>query len=136
MSPYGTAACKPPRPTCAPTSYSNDKGGSITVYHLTVTTCPSELLELLYKEFEAELERGRTYPQEGPIGLEGFKAYYFAGDVFVGIIAPGSSEVKNEVKGVEGSVEAAQAGRKWEECVAGAYYVRFYRFLSFRLAGL
>ena len=115
MSPYGATPAKAPRETLASTSYSN----RVTVHHVTKSTCPAELIEILFTEFESTLEAGRTYPQEGPIGVEGFRDYFFAGDVFVGIIVPEGVEVGEVPK----DVESARAGRDWSECVAGCYYV-------------
>lgn len=121
MSPYGSAPPKPPRETLASTSYSNEVGGSITVHHVNKDSCPKDLLEILFEEFDKELAAGRTYPQEGPIGIDGFRDYFFHGDVFVGIIAPpGATEQQSDTPS---SVEAARAGRNWGDCVAGSYYV-------------
>lgn len=119
MSPYGSTPTKPPKDILASTAYSNNVD-SITVHHVNKDTCPKDLLGVLFEEFEKELEIGRTYPQEGPIGLDGFRDYFFHGDVFVGIIAsPDSSDASTPY-----SIEAAQVGRDWSDCVAGSYYVR------------
>lgn len=68
-----------------------------------------------------------TYPQEILQGetytLEMFENYFFAADVIVGIIGEG------EAPGVDGAstpvgIEEARNGRKWEDCVAGVYYVK------------
>lgn len=117
MSPYGSTPTKAPHDILAPTSYSNDVG-KIVVYHVNKESCPKELLQVLYEEFDKELELGRTYPQEGPIGFDGFKDYYFYGDVFIGIIAPSDP---NAV--IAPDIEAARAGREWIDSVAGCYYV-------------
>ncbi|KAB5592475.1 L-azetidine-2-carboxylic acid acetyltransferase [Ceratobasidium theobromae] len=94
-------------------------GYSILVVHLTRESAPSELIKLLHEDFEEELESGKTYPQEGPMGRTAFEAYFFAADVFVGVLVPtaeaGSAE--NE------SIEKARAGRDWDESVVGSYYI-------------
>lgn len=126
MSPYESGPSKSPRPTLAPTTYSSSNS-NIIVHHVTKDTCPQQLLEILYEEFEKELEIGRTYPQESPIGLEGFQNYFFQGDVFVGTIciAPETAQTtSSKVVMVPDGIEEARAGRDWEDCVAGSYYVR------------
>jgi hypothetical protein len=122
MSPYGAAPARPPRTEAiAPTIYD----GRISVYHVTKESCPAELINVLCEEFEKELGVGRTYPQEGPIGAESFKDYFFHGDVFVGIIIPECEDASM----LHADVEAARAGREWNDCVAGSYYVLTISFL-------
>jgi len=126
MSPYGSSQSKPPRDILASTAYSNSSGSIISVHHVNKTSCPQELLQVLHEEFEKELEIGRTYPQEGPIGYEGFREYFFQGDVFIGIIiAPETIDYSSNGKIiVPNGVEAARDGREWKDCVAGSYYVK------------
>lgn len=123
MSPYGSGASTSPREILASTAYSNSSG-AITVHHVNKGSCPQDLLDVLHEEFEKELKIGRTYPQEGPIGRDGFRNYFFQGDVFIGIIVP---ETVDYPSGgdiiVPDGVEAARAGREWKDCVAGSYYV-------------
>lgn len=129
MSPYGATPSKPPRSeVLASTSYGTTGPNKLTVHHITKSTCPSELLEVLFEEFESTLEAGRTYPQEGPIGIEGFANYFFSGDVFVGITVP-EDHVPDENALLLKGVESARAGREWKDCVAGSYYVRGSFFL-------
>lgn len=116
MSPYGAAPPKAPREALASTIYD----GRISVHHVTKESCPTGLIDVLAEEFENTLEAGRTYPQEGPIGPEGFRNYFFSGDVFVGIIV--AEEGNKSV--VPKDIEAARAGREWKDCVAGSYYVQ------------
>lgn len=69
-----------------------------------------------------------TYPQEGPIDQVAFESYFFAADVFVAILGAQSEESQTEARGpVESPLEIqdAAAGRSWEECVMGMYYVCF-----------
>ncbi|KAJ1306185.1 hypothetical protein OPQ81_010894 [Rhizoctonia solani] len=93
---------------------------SILVIHLTKENAPDGLVELLHKEFEEELECGRTYPQEGPMDRAAFEAYFFAADVFVGLIIQSQETLalQNE------NIERVRAGRSWEECIVGSYYVK------------
>jgi hypothetical protein len=72
---------------------------------------------LLQNEFNEELERGNTYPQEGPLDRDAFLAYYFAADVFIGIA------VSSETGDSPDSIDAARNGREWKDCVVGCYYV-------------
>ncbi|CAE6476810.1 unnamed protein product [Rhizoctonia solani] len=64
----------------------NKPENTILVMHLTKETAPDDLVGLLHKEFEQELESGQTYPQEGPMDRAAFEAYFFSADVFVGLI--------------------------------------------------
>jgi hypothetical protein len=105
----------------------------VTLHHLTLKSAPQELVTALFEEFSSELERdqSRTYPQEAGMTRDEFESYFFARDVFVGI------GVKMEVKGgeeniemtmepledKEGSMESFLGGRKWNEALAGFYYV-------------
>ncbi|CAE6341540.1 unnamed protein product [Rhizoctonia solani] len=123
MSAYGaipipSSRSKEPLKTLSYISKQPDH--SILVVHLTKETAPNDLVELLHKEFEEELERGQTYPQEGPLDRAGFEAYFFAADVFVGLIVPSeeAAALQNE------DIEGARAGRSWDESVVGSYYVK------------
>jgi hypothetical protein len=89
---------------------------NLTVFHARLHTIPSNLLQLLYETFEEELEKGLTYPQEGPIGRDGFEGYFFGKDVFIG-------QVTDEHGGGTG-LEAVDKGQDWLDRVIGAYYVR------------
>ena len=95
--------------------------GHIIVRHFTLTTALAlpGFLEYLGATFAKEVADGMTYPQEGDMGQESFETYFFSADVFVGIISalPGSSEQP----GLE--VEEERAGRTWDDCIAGYYYV-------------
>jgi len=66
---------------------------------------------------------GTTYPQEGPIDLEAFKAYFFGATCILGIIS--SEKYDEPVDGQEVDVQLNDAigGRKWEECLGGCFYV-------------
>ncbi|EUC62523.1 GNAT family acetyltransferase, putative [Rhizoctonia solani AG-3 Rhs1AP] len=92
----------------------NKPENSILVMHLTKETAPDDLVRLLHKEFEEELERGQTYPQEG-LDRAAFEAYFFAADAFVGVIIPSeeTAVLQNE------TLERVRAGRSWDECIVG-----------------
>ncbi|CEL56559.1 L-azetidine-2-carboxylic acid acetyltransferase OS=Schizosaccharomyces pombe (strain 972 / ATCC 24843) GN=ppr1 PE=1 SV=1 [Rhizoctonia solani AG-1 IB] len=123
MSAYGAIAVPSNRskdPLKTLSYVSKQPENSILVVHLTQETVPSDLVELLHKEFEQELERGQTYPQEGPMDLATFQAYFFAADVFVGLIVPSGEAAALQT----GDIERIRAGRNWDECIVGSYYVK------------
>ncbi|KAG9000844.1 hypothetical protein FRB94_005122 [Tulasnella sp. JGI-2019a] len=89
---------------------------SLCISHVTLETAPADLIQFLHHEFSAELLRGNTYPQEEALDLDAFKAYYFAADVFIGIVVPRDSTPT--------TLEMAGAGRPWPTCVSGFYYIK------------
>ncbi|GJJ08460.1 hypothetical protein Clacol_002678 [Clathrus columnatus] len=91
--------------------------GYLAVYHLAEHNMPSELATYLYETFQAELEKGMTYPQEYPMTSSGFDVYFLGNDVFVGVL------VKNTIT-VISNIEQARDGREWNACVGGTYYVK------------
>ena len=103
--------------------------GHISVHHFTLTTARAlpGFLEYLGAIFAKEIADGMTYPQENDMGQEKFEDYFFSADVFVGItspLAPGTTTISGlEQPSLE--VEEARAGRTWDDCIAGYYYVRF-----------
>jgi hypothetical protein len=72
--------------------------------------------------FAEEVESGLTYPQEGEMDQPSFENYFFAADVFVGIIGESLRADRAEAE-IELDIDTARAGRRWHECVAGFYYV-------------
>lgn len=98
----------------------------IMTIHLTLSTARQSpgLVEYLNVVFLKVVEDGRTYPQEGDMSGEAFEKYFFAADVFLGIVS--SSHSEETQKNGEGTLEDIRAGRSWEDCVAGFYYVRAY----------
>lgn len=79
---------------------------------------------------------GKTYPQEGPVTLETFLSYFFGATCILGIVSssPSSSSTsEEESKSLEDpnkdspseeiTVEEVVAGRRWEECLVGCYYM-------------
>ncbi|WWD17202.1 hypothetical protein CI109_101640 [Kwoniella shandongensis] len=89
----------------------------LVTYPVHGSDAPEELIKYLYEVFKAELEGGRTYPQEGPLTYEAFVSYFFGSTTIVGIVQPSDHEIKEDLEG-------ARAGRKWEECVGGCYYIK------------
>lgn len=89
---------------------------ALSFHHLRLDSTPDDLLNVLYTEFSEEVERGNTYPQEGPLSLDSFKAYFYSADVFVAI------GVNHTAKTY--TLDEARADRPWNECVYGFYYVR------------
>lgn len=119
MSAYGAISAPLTRPK-APLQnrlypLKANPGNTVLVLHITQQTAPSELVSLLHVEFEQELESGKTYPQEGPMDRAMFEAYFFAADVFVGMIE--SDESAAALEGAD--VEKVRAGRSWDESVVG-----------------
>lgn len=88
----------------------------LSFHHLKWSTVPDDLLLVLHSEFADELERGNTYPQEGPFDLNNFQQYFFSADVFVAIqVDADESRVYD--------LQEARSGRDWIECLYGFYYV-------------
>ncbi|EGO00717.1 hypothetical protein SERLA73DRAFT_178623 [Serpula lacrymans var. lacrymans S7.3] len=85
------------------------------------------LFEYLHSVFADEVDTGLSYPQENVRDQAAFANYFFAADVLVAITGTGEvamTEKKDGVREVDLSVEEARAGRSWEVCVAGFYYVK------------
>lgn len=104
------------------------RGDYITVHHLTLLTARAlpGLLKYLAAVFAKEVEDGLTYPQEGEMLQGTFEAYFFAADVFVGVVGP-SPRTATTAAGSDRQtldIEKERGGRMWEECIAGFYYVR------------
>jgi hypothetical protein len=95
----------------------------VTTIHLKLSTARQSpgLVEYLNRVFAKVVEDGRTYPQEEDMNGEAFEKYFFAADVFLGIISSSHSE-ETKSRG-EATLKDICAGRPWEECVAGFYYV-------------
>ena len=103
----------------------------LTIHHLTLATAEKlpGLISYLHNSFAEELERGRTYPQEILQGetytQQTFEGYFFAADALVAITAHDESLVEGKQDGsaIETTLDQAQNGRNWEDCLAGIYYV-------------
>ncbi|TFY70416.1 hypothetical protein EVG20_g2587 [Dentipellis fragilis] len=106
----------------------------LTIHHLTRDTAAKleGLLEYTHAVFADEVACGTTYPQEqlaGEYTRETFEAYFWAADVFVSLGGTGDASsdkavVDEGVSRIELSVEGARAGRTWEDCLVGFYYVK------------
>ncbi|KAF8500689.1 hypothetical protein BU17DRAFT_34520, partial [Hysterangium stoloniferum] len=89
-----------------------------SIHHLISATIPYALAGHLYATFQAELDRGVTYPREHPMTRQGFDTYFLGSDCFVGIL---HASDKAPAAGV--SLEEAAEGKDWEQTVGGVYYV-------------
>ncbi len=106
--------------------YSSSKTKYATIHHLTLQTAKplDGLIEYLHQVFAEEVDGGKSYPQEGPIDLAAFENYFFAADVFVAFM--GALEHPDEFEEPKESslgVAETKAGRSWEDCIIGYYYV-------------
>ncbi|KLO17623.1 hypothetical protein SCHPADRAFT_846113 [Schizopora paradoxa] len=129
----------------APSRASSDEAEQFVVlFHLTLRDTEQQsrdgLVAFMHNEFADEIERGQTYPQETAPGsrytLDAFTAYFFAADVFVGLICAsdcllqaGIDEEKIRVDAVEFleaevDFDSIRNGRDWGDCVAGFYYIK------------
>jgi len=126
MSAYGTTIKAPgsgPVDLLPPTVWDPPDPGDapfrrLALHHLRLDDARAlpGLVEYTYRVFVAEVEAGRTYPQEAPLAREAFEAYFWAADVLVAI------GIDNA--GYSDTVEAARAGRSWEDALVGFYYVK------------
>ncbi|KAN0125599.1 hypothetical protein V8E52_000806 [Russula decolorans] len=92
------------------------------------------LLEYTHGIFAAEVEAGRTYPQEavaaGIYTRAAFEAYFWAADVMVAIGQndDGQAQVPNVGSGSAGDLleisRGVGGGRSWEDALVGFYYVK------------
>ncbi|GJE91420.1 hypothetical protein PsYK624_075700 [Phanerochaete sordida] len=133
MSAYGTVTRAQPATQLAATAWRcTPRAGApthLTLHHLTLARAAAlpGLLAYLHACFADELERGATYPQEVLPGetytREQFEGYYFGADVIMGLVGTGGAPAEDGEE-VRTDVEQARAGRSWEECVAGVYYVK------------
>ena len=124
----------------------------LVLHHLRLDSARAlpGLLEYTHRIFAAEVEAGRTYPQEAHATIAtvaagvgvgsgesldaevethvheyaytraAFEAYFWAADVFVAI------GMKDDAADVVGDldVEATRGGRSWEDALVGFYYVK------------
>ena len=119
----------------------------LVLHHLRLDSARAlpgpSILDYTHGVFAAEVEAGRTYPQEADAGLSGadnddaitrtctytraaFEAYFWAADVIVAIGLTDDDTVGrgDGVRVQGGSVEASRAGRGWEDALVGFYYVK------------
>ena len=158
MSAYGAISSKGrerelPLPTTRWTTRNKATGQPIFInmYHLTLETALKSpgLVEYLHSVFAQVVEDGRTYPMEVAEGeaysRQAFESYFFAADVFVGILANegaggvfvaepgGGPDIAVDKDGFFDSPGSSKDGKPpiWEDVIAGFYYVgRPRRFFS------
>jgi hypothetical protein len=116
----------------------------LVLHHLRLDSIRAALpglLEYTHSVFAAEVEAGRTYPQEAdaaherPYTRAAFEAYFWAADVFVAVgmddVADGTGNINGSGgdhdrnrAGVDADVEASRRGRSWGDVLVGFYYVK------------
>ena len=97
----------------------------ISIHHFTLSHAQQYegLVHYLQSVFAGVVEEGRTYPQEDELTAESFEAYFFGGDVFVGVALP-NGELHPDGSHFPTRNEAiASASKNWGESIAGFYYV-------------
>lgn len=129
MSAYGTTITAPssrPVDLFPPTVWDLPDSGAapfrrLALHHLRLDDARvfPGLIEYTYQVFAAEVEAGQTYPQEAPHTRAAFEAYFWAADVLVAIGMRDSAGYESDT-----TVEAARAGRSWEDALVGFYYVK------------
>ncbi|KAF8504780.1 hypothetical protein F5888DRAFT_1853328 [Russula emetica] len=85
------------------------------------------LLEYTHRIFAAEVEAGRTYPQEAAYTRAAFEAYFWAADVIVAIGQTDDDAADGDDGGSDGGgqlLEISLGGRSWEDALVGFYYVK------------
>lgn len=117
----------------------------LVLHHLRLDSARAlpgpSLLDYTHRIFAAEIEAGRTYPQEavGELLLDdgsgacsnaiftytraAFEAYFWAADVIVAVGQIGDDVGQGQV-GAGNLLEASRAGRSWEDALVGFYYVK------------
>jgi hypothetical protein len=60
---------------------------------------------------------GRTYPQEGPMGYEAYKAYFFSSTTIIGVVHPAPLDKLPQ------NIEEAMSGRSTEQAIGGCNYM-------------
>jgi hypothetical protein len=113
---------------------------------MDATTAPREAIEYLCEVFNEELagetntslygllvvacyscspnfQGGQTYPQEGPLTLEAFSAYFFGAQTIMAIVSPDEEEEVSDGTPFTEDIETARSGRSWKDCIGGCYYM-------------
>ena len=134
MSAYG-AVSRPARSSYLSTTvwpHPRDPHAVVTLFHIDLAAIVDPgFLDHLHAIFADEIERGLTYPQEDMRDLDAFKAYFFAADVVIAIAGDGSGVTPNPLtadgapvaKEVAADLDTVRAGRSWDACLVGFYYV-------------
>jgi hypothetical protein len=109
-------------------------GGAELVTYAVHGEAPENVMRYFHTVFEAELEglhtlswireatadcaqEGRTYPQEGPMDYEAYKAYFFASTTIIGVLLPTPLDTP------PASLDEAIGGRPVEEAIGGCNYM-------------
>ncbi|KAI9459963.1 hypothetical protein HD554DRAFT_1599688 [Boletus coccyginus] len=144
MSAYGalsrSARASPLRLPTTAWLHPRDPQTTITLFHFDSSAIGDALSPSLFNHLHAvfadEVDKGLTYPQEDVRDPDLFRAYFFAADVVIaimglgpqeaysGLSALGSEQDDDVPREVEVDLERARAGRSWDECVVGFYYVK------------
>lgn len=142
MSAYG-AISRPPRSSILPSTewpHPRNPHAIVTLVHVDLSAIVDAnrypgLFDHLHAVFADEVDKGLTYPQENMRDPDAFRAYFFAADVVIAIVGDGSGATPNPpaepvgapvapvAKEVAVDLETARAGRPWDACVVGFYYV-------------
>ncbi|KAK4688938.1 hypothetical protein P7C73_g1160, partial [Tremellales sp. Uapishka_1] len=109
---YGAIAPPSVLATLPILSFEIPDGSTVTTYPVHGREAPQEVLEYLHGVFSVELASGTSYPQEGPMSLEAFIAYFFSSTTIVAIAGPAAN-----------SLEEACRGKSAVESVTGCYYI-------------
>ncbi|KAF8653337.1 hypothetical protein AX16_004037 [Volvariella volvacea WC 439] len=106
-------------------SQGSNTHGYVTIHHLDLYSARQHdgLVNYLKDVFGHVVDEGLTYPQEGEITRDSFEGYFFAADVLVAIIGGTGRSVGEKVE-IDLELDDARAGRTWNECIAGFYYVK------------
>lgn len=89
----------------------NGQNTPVTLYPISrgASSLPQGLVEFLWREFNAEIERGSTYPMDATFPLEKFAEYWF------GTFA---------VVALTGDEEEIREGRDWDRECLGTFYIK------------
>ena len=88
----------------------------LTLYPITSQkNVPRSLLQFLHREFNAEIERGCTYPMEEEMSLDEFEAYWFGKCGVVALTNSGGNEEEDD---------GLKEDRDWEKDCLGTFYIK------------
>jgi hypothetical protein len=86
----------------------------LTLYPVTSpSSIPPSLLHFLHREFNAEIERGSTYPMDEKMSLDEFVAFWFGK---FGVVAIAGPKAEDGLKD--------DGDRDWETDCLGTFYVK------------
>ncbi|KAL4895116.1 putative acetyltransferase, GNAT family, partial [Aspergillus ambiguus] len=98
---------------CPRKALLKDQSTTVTLHPISQgpQSVPAGLIDLLHREFSAEIERGCTYPMETPMGRDQFADYWFGTFAVVALLG-------DEADGL------ARADRDWEKDCLGTFYIK------------